>query len=89
LHGILFYLLKKINPSRNHEFHNRESTEWSGKSQIPQLPIHPMDWKSHEFHNRESTEWSGKSQIPQLPIHPNGLEITKVPRNANVVNPME
>jgi hypothetical protein len=43
-----FYLLKKINPSRNHEFHNRESTEWSGKSQIPQLPIHPMDWKSQK-----------------------------------------
>ncbi len=35
------------NPSGNHEFHNRESNQWSGKShQIPQLPIHPMDWRS-------------------------------------------
>jgi hypothetical protein len=58
-------------PTKNHKC---ESTQWSGKSQIPQLPIHPMEWQI-----TNST----------IVNPPNGLEITKFPKSANVVNPME
>jgi len=63
-------LTQKINPSENHEFHNRESTQWSGKSQIPQLPIHPMDWKSpNSTTNCECglTQWSKHEEWSQAP----------------------